>query len=301
MNFTLEQLEILVKGFQEHDFTQLVHLPAMTEESELSKEQAKKYKTFYGQVQGYMRRNLPELGFKRNMNNFTREHPVNLLMHADADHIAEKALEIFDDEEQKDAAIEQYMELFYPLIETAAESYCEAKGKTIDDLSDADMRKIFDRVTNTVNEELMNAVMQGQQFPAINDIAHRNLAHEDFGSKFNFDSINFYVQWTKCKQYVGTLLSIEAENEKAMEEDPDGPLPIDPGYNVDYIYQVMKNSFCETLDDIDITIFHMREDGCTQGQIAEKLGYKNHSAVTKRLKSMRKRWDEFMSEIEPKQ
>ena len=40
--------------------------------------------------------------------------------------------------------------------------------------------------------------------------------------------------------------------------------------------------------------------GATQGQIAEKLGYKNHSAVTKRLKSMRKRWDEFTSEIEPK-
>ena len=186
MNFTLEQLEILVKGFQEHDFTQLVHLPAMTEESELSKEQAKKYKTFYGQVQGYMRRNLPELGFKRNMNNFTQDHPVNLLMHADADYIAVKTLEIFDDEEQKDAAIEQYMELFYPLIEIAAESYCEAKGKTIDDLSDSDMRKIFDRVTNTVNEELMNTVMQGQQFPAINDIAHRNLAHEDFSNKFNF-------------------------------------------------------------------------------------------------------------------
>ena len=195
MKFTPEQLEMLVKGFREHDFTQSVHLPAMPEKSEIPEEQAKKYKAFYGQVQGYMRRNLPSLGFKRDMNNFTRDHPVNLLMHADADHISKEAIAIFDDEERKDAAIEQYMKLFYPLIETAAESYCKAKGKTIDDLSDTDMQKIFDRVTNTVNEELMNTVMQGQQVPAINDVAHRNLTHEDFGSKYNFDYINFHVKW----------------------------------------------------------------------------------------------------------
>ena len=86
-----------------------------------------------------------------------------------------------------------------------------------------------------------------------------------------------------------------------MEEDPDGPLPVDVKYDVDYIFLMMKNAFCETLDDADATIFHMCEDGYTQDQIAERLGYKNHTPVTKRLKKLRERWDEFMLEIEPKE
>ena len=38
--------------------------------------------------------------------------------------------------------------------------------------------------------------------------------------------------------------------------------------------------------------------GYTQEEIAERLGYKNHSAVTKRLQAIRKQWDLFSSEKE---
>lgn len=299
MKLTPEQLELLVKGFQEHDFTQDVHLRGGMEDPE--DEPKREYNPLEKKVLSYMKRNLPALGFKRNMNNFTDKHPVNLLMSADAQYISDEAMKILEDAEQTEAAIDQYFERFAPIIEYTAESYCKAKGKTEEELDDTDMQRIMDRVTAVVNEELMNVVMQGQQVPAINDIAHRNLTHEDFGSKYNFDYINFHVKWTKCKTDVGSMLSMEAENEKAMEEDPDGPLPVDVKYDVDYIFLMMKNAFCETLNDVDATIFHMREDGYTQDQIAERLGYKNHSPVAKRLKKLRERWDEFMLEIEPKE
>lgn len=42
---------------------------------------------------------------------------------------------------------------------------------------------------------------------------------------------------------------------------------------------MMSKMFCETLDDVDMTIFHMRLQGHTHAEIAVKLGYKNHMVV----------------------
>lgn len=299
MKFTPEQLEMLVKGFQEHDFTQDVHLYGGLSKPKQKAEPERKYNPLEAGVRSYMKRNLPALGFKRNMNHFTDKHPVNLLMSADAQHISDEAMKIFEDPEQTDAAIEQYFELFAPLIESAGESYCAANGKTEEELDDSDIQRIMDRVTSVVNIELMNVVMQGQQFPAINDIAHTNLTHEDFGNKFNFDSINFHEQWTRCDTMVQEMLSLDAELEKEAE-NPDAPVTIEPGHEVDYVGQAIINAFCETLNDIDVTIFRMRMDDRTYAQIAEKLGYKNHSTVLKRVKKIAERWTEYMNEIKPK-
>ena len=296
MNLTPEQLEMLIKGFQKHDFTQEVYLPGGMENPE--DEPERKYNPLENRVRSYMKRNLLALGFTRNINNFTGQHPANLLISADAKYISDEAVKILEDAEQTEAAIDQYMELFAPIIEYTAKSYCNAKGKTLDELDDSDVWRIMDRVTSVSNIELMNVVMQGQQFSAINEIAHDNLTHEDFGKKFNFDSINFHEQWTRCDTLVQEMLSLDAELEKEAE-NPDAPVTIEQGHEVDYVGQVLINSFCETLNDIDATIFRMRMDDHTYAQIAEKLGYKNHSAVLKRVKKIAERWTEYMNEIKP--
>ena len=297
MNLTPEQLEMLVKGFQKHDFTQEVYLPGGMENPE--DEPERKYNPLENRVRSYVKRNLLALGFTRNINNFTEQHPANLLISADAQYISDEAMKILEDAEQTEAAIDQYMELFAPIIEYTAQSYCDAKGKTLDELDDGDVWRIMDRVTSVSNIELMNVVMQGQQFSAINEIAHDNLTHEDFGKKFNFDSINFHEQWTRCDTLVQEMLSLDAELEKEAE-NPDAPVTIEQGHEVDYVGQVLINSFCETLNDIDATIFRMRMDDHTYAQIAEKLGYKNHSAVLKRVRKIAERWTEYMNEIKPK-
>ena len=297
MKLAPEQLEMLVKGFQKHDFTQEVYLPGGMENPE--DEPERKYNPLENRVRSYMKRNLLALGFTRNINNFTEQHPANLLISADAQYISDEAVKILEDAEQTEAAIDQYMELFAPIIEYTAKSYCNAKGKTLDELDDSDVWRIMDRVTTVSNIELMNVVMQGQQFSAINEIAHYNLTHEDFGNKFNFDSINFHEQWTRCDTLVQEMLSLDAELEKEAE-NPDAPVTMEQGHEVDYVGQVLINSFCETLNDIDATIFRMRMDDHTYAQIAEKLGYKNHSAVLKRVRKIAERWTEYMNEIRPK-
>ncbi len=110
MNLTPEQLEMLVKGFQKHDFTQEVYLPGGMENPE--DEPDRKYNPLENRVRSYMKRNLLALGFTRNINNFTEQHPANLLISADAQYISDEAVKILEDAEQTEAAIDQYMQQF---------------------------------------------------------------------------------------------------------------------------------------------------------------------------------------------
>ena len=281
--YTEEQKEILHKGFQEHDFTQNVSL---SPGCEFSRKEAETYKGLKTSVKDSMKNVLSAFGIHRKMDNYSKNHPVNLLMNSDASYIAEEATKILGDEQQTEAAIDQYFDLFGPLVEIATDSYCKAKGKRRSELTAEDRQRIMDRVTQVVNEELSQAVMEGQQFSELFEIAHDAPAHEDFPNEWNPDSINFHDAWTHCKTQVGEMLSLD---------EPDAP---EVGTDDDTITQMILHAFCERLDEVDATIFHMREDGYTQAEIATHLRYKNHSAVTKRIQSIRKQWNEFTKEYD---
>ena len=284
MELTPEQLERLVEGFQTHDFTQEVHLPSGAE-----KEPDRKYTPLEKRVLSYMKNNLPNLGFTRNMASFSNKHPVNVLMSADARYISNEAMQILEDEEKTRAALEQFTEMFSPLLEFTADAYCQSAGKTSDELNDDDIQLIFDHVTSVVNTELINVLMQGQQFPALNNIAHKHLTHEDFSSKITPDSINFYKQWTK--QWAKSDTPV-----KEMLSLDDEKLDLHTSIQADFITHTLFDDFCATLDDTNKTILRMRMDKFTYKEIAEKLGYKNHSAVLKRMKKITKLWTEFTGE-----
>ena len=59
-------------------------------------------------------------------------------------------------------------------------------------------------------------------------------------------------------------------------------------------YDRLENQFLDTLNGTDREIYLMRKQGLTQAEIAERLGYKTHSAVTKRMKKMRKALVDFI-------
>ena len=66
----------------------------------------------------------------------------------------------------------------------------------------------------------------------------------------------------------------------------------------DPIEKIKIDKFRELLDDVDDTILLLRERKYTQAEIAEELGYKTHSAVTKRIEKMRLLWIAFDREYE---
>ena len=63
----------------------------------------------------------------------------------------------------------------------------------------------------------------------------------------------------------------------------------------------MVEDYWNTLDDTEKKIYRLREKGYTHAEIAERLGYKTHSAVTKRLKAMFEKYNEFCGNVEAMQ
>ena len=292
MKYSEEQKKILVDGFRDLDFTK--DLPLQDTEN-LSPEQQKVYAGFQKQIRGWMKSNFPDLGITRQMDNFSHDHPVNLMTDADARYIAKEATEIASSKKKTVSAIFQYFKWFGPLISIAVKSYCRAKGKKPRSLKKDDWQEILADTTKVINEELLSAVMQGQQFSELNEVAHETGAHEDFDTHGNWnanpDAINFHVQWTHCKTKTGEMLSLDDKIEESVSEEPE---------EEDILFRITRNEFCDQLDDVDATIFRRKEDGYTNAEIAEELNYKTPSAVTKRLQTIRRKWDEFMDTYEPK-
>ena len=278
--FTDEQLEILHKGFQEHDFTQEVPLSLSYED--MTPKQAAAFVALKTRIMDYARANLPALDIKRKIGNFSGDFPVNLLLEADSAYIANEAVNILSDAQRTQDAINQFFDMFGGLVDQAIFVYCTRRNKTPDELTDADEQCIMERVTQVVNETLLETVMLGQQLPEINEVAHQFQTHEDFGDKRNVDAINFHNQWTHAKTKIGEMLSLESLDESIPVSD-----------NVDAEYALLRDSFCSTLDDTDTTIFNLLEDGKTQREIAAALGYKTPSAVSKRIHAIQKKYEEF--------
>ena len=71
--------------------------------------------------------------------------------------------------------------------------------------------------------------------------------------------------------------------------------PEDPNQNTedDVISEVMIKQFMDSLSEKDRKILEMRLEGYTQEEIAEDLGYKNHSGVQKRITKIGLAYQEF--------
>ncbi|MBR1843117.1 MAG: sigma-70 family RNA polymerase sigma factor [Oscillospiraceae bacterium] len=283
MKYTDEQKKILRESFAEADITSGIAKGS----PKLSAADAKKYKALKKLVRGYLTSDLGEADINRNLGNFSADYPINLLVNTDAGIIAEKATQIMSSESETEAALEQFFGLFEPLLETAMQSYCEAKGKTEDTLTDEDMEIITNRITTVVNEELLSALVVGQQMPEIFALANELPAHQDYTKQENRDSVNFYNKWNHSKTRIGRVLSLSEQNEELIGRMSD---------EESNEYFLLRDSFLSTLDDTEQRIFEMREVGRTQAEIAKQLGFKNHSAVTKRLQTMREKFEKFIAE-----
>ena len=85
------------------------------------------------------------------------------------------------------------------------------------------------------------------------------------------------------------LLSLEALAEAETAEEPIITADI-----AESELKTLIKEFLQTRDSIDRKIYRMREKDMTHEEIAEALGYKTHSAVTKRLEKLRNGLKEYL-------
>ena len=287
MSFTEKQLDILHEGFQKHDFTKEVALPG--KENTVPVSEAKTFKAFKKRTKNYMQSNLPELGINRDMRSFSKNYPVNLLMDSDAVYVAEKATKIAESPVKTMLSVGAFFLLFGPkfriLYKASETSYCRPRGLDKKDLTREDRRLILKHTLDGIVEVLTGAVMQGQRFPEIYEATKENPAHEDYPDRLTTDKINFHKKWTHSDTKVGCMLPLDdVIAAKSSEQE-------------DMETRLLWRDFCETLSEGDQELLRRKENGQTLEEIAEAFNFASHSAVSKRLKAIRKRFEEYKSEI----
>ena len=291
VELTPEQKDELVAFFQNNDFTANM---ALEREHNSEGEQAKIYvrtKKIFGE---YWLGNLRKLGVKRKMKNFSKDHPVNFLENADADYFSEQISEIYADPDKLSEYIDRFFEMYEEPVMLGLDCYAKSVSKEIDDLTDEEIHTVVEKVAGVIDETLIETVMQGQQVSEIFGISKKIPQHEDFSEQLNQDKINFYNKWTHCKTKLGAplLFSELSEDETTDIEGAKMFFANDPEEEQRYIF--LRDEFAKTLNSTDKEIYYLSEKGLTQKEIAKRLGYKTHSAVSKRMKIMNKNFKEFL-------
>ena len=299
MPYDKETRDALQTYYETHDFTG--NIPAF-DDKKYTPAQLQIYakaKKFF--AQSWLKL-LPETGNKRSMKNFSKNYPLNCLKEGDAAYIADMVAEIMGDEEQFKASIDKFFSDLQEPLETGLRACAKAHGKTPEELTDEEIEDVVDKLAGLFLEEMINALMTAQKTPEIFAALHKGdtklTAHEDFNDSLceNHDKINFLKRWTHSDTQLGAALSLEeamASDMDAVENAADFFSPVE---STEEAYAELRNGFLATLSEDDRIIFIMRENGKTQKEIAEALGYKTHSAVTKRLQAMREQFEMYIKE-----
>ena len=118
---------------------------------------------------------------------------------------------------------------------------------------------------------------------------------EDFDYRESNQKIDFIRKWyhTRTKH---PQISLEGYQEhlKTYYDDIEWEIP-NPisSFEEEVELRVDVNKFLSTLEDKDKQILQMRAEGYTNQEIADRLGYKTHSAVVKRIKKLGKMYQDF--------
>jgi len=296
--YSAEETEEIKNAFIKNDITAYM---APGSKPSLSSSEAGWYARVKRIFGNYWRGNLPNLGINRSPKNYSNDAPVNFLQSADTQIFGKQIAQIAGDEAKCDEAFDRFIEMYEEPLFEGCKAYAESVGKDPDDITEEECCMVLEKIADVINEELIKVVMIGQQVPEVFGITYKEAAHEDFNKSIlnNFDKNNFDAKWTHYKTKLGAPLFFSELSEEEVCGLEGAKSFFDKGdEGVQEEYEMLRDAFADTLDSTDREIYYMREQGKTQEEIAQLLGYKTHSAVTKRLQKMRVQLDEFLKQFD---
>jgi len=279
--------------FRDHDFsTQVSKYDPMTAPEEQNRVYIKAKKYFLSSWNKQMKL----LTGKGSLINFTSNAPVRRLEEANEKLVAGTVLEILADEVLTDGIIDSVLKNFEGDIVAELEKYAKAHNKTVEELTEAEFALVFDQFTDLFPGVMMNKLMQVESVPEILGVSKEIGAHEDFATtaNTNYDKIDFKRQWDHTRTRVGEMESLN-QMEDLEHKTPELATEFsdeDPQAHLEMV-ETIKEFYAFLGDETDVRIFKLKANGYTQKQIAERLGFKTHSAVGKRLKKIEEKQKEF--------
>ncbi len=143
-----------------------------------------------------------------------------------------------------------------------------------------------------VMAEVVQQTIEEQGWGPMLDVVREMPCDEDYEPWDTNARKDFLRKWYHTRSKRVQTVSLE----ELMEADEDGSifyLP-DPTQNVeDYVIaKDFAERFLATLPERDRQIALLRQDGYSYAEIADRLGYKNHSGVIKRMEAVKKKFKE---------
>ena len=182
---------------------------------------------------------------------FTKDYPPEVMKNAIGDIVAGKVTEILNDEKQLETILTPFFK----------------KGNE-EERTEPFVKNAMDTLLDTVGYG--DVLAATREIGAVEDFSKRpiNYPRRDFEDKWNHPRAKTKVEYSTKKA------------DAALELDEN--LAHDPTEG-----NLFVKGFFDLLDPTDAQIVSLAMEGFTHEQIAEKLGFKTHSAVTKRLHKLR--------------
>ena len=141
---------------------------------------------------------------------------------------------------------------------------------------------------------IVPAVMEKRNMQAAIDTAREFRCFEDFSRRRTRRKEDFFRKWyhTRSKHAPLSLERLQEEHREATGRElefEDTTVHID----ADVTGKVQVEQFMSTLDDKDQQILQLRMNGRTLEEIADELGYKNHTGVLKRIRKIGRAYESF--------
>jgi len=235
---------------------------------------------------------------------FSKVSPIGCLERSESSLVAGTVVNIMEDEQQTQMLLDVGLQVLQEPLEKELEHLANAQGITPEELSEEELSAALDRLSDQFLGKMMNLLLQTQDVPQLLTFSHKMPAHEDFanGSMNDNAKIDFLRKWYHLRTKIGAMLSlsdVEAD-EHADTENAMAAMDIQQRIEYDETYDALVAAFCATLDDdIDRQIVYMCDDGLTHAEMARRLGFQTHSAVTKRIQKIYEKCCAFL-EAQPK-
>lgn len=283
-------IDELKENFRKHDFTAKIS----TYEPNFKTEQEKiTYDLTLNIFRQIWFAQQKAMGGSASAKNFSADDPIFMLERTDEKFVASATSAICMSSQALDRILDRFTEYYWDKIECIIELYAITIGKECKNLDENDILQAFQIFVNMFVDGNVKLLMQAQSVPEIIGVVDEYRAHEDFKAHTvaNYDRIDFERKWYHTRTKIGSPLSLEvlAEGETAEE-------PLVTADVAETELKTLIKEFLLTRDKIDRKIYRMREKGMTHKDIAEALGYKTHSAVTKRLEKMKNELKIYLTE-----
>jgi len=144
-----------------------------------------------------------------------------------------------------------------------------------------------------ITERIVKRAIVEENWQPILDVVKQMPCDEDFENNNTYVRIDFIRKWYHTRSKRVKTISLE---ECLEHDDEHGVLYVEDKSAI-FEDRIIAEDFCQRfkarLSDKDMMILELRVMGFTYEEIAERMGYKNHSGVIKRIRAIAKEFTKY--------